>query len=570
MEKDGPGALPAQPDVEMEGAGGESPPPSEELLAAVQKRLEELLSREGLAEDLIVQQSINAQMAVPTMVLAGHPKVAELGSSVTNEVILAAAGRSTLLAATEGGSMVRPTHLKAKRNIVLLRDLPADATEQELRDLLAPSDQADNVAEVRLDVNSTAYITFDSDEAAHGAALWLRSQHLRGEPVRCAMKSGHFLRSFFPAAPSMASTPNCSFPASPWMGPPSARPSPGPPSFEASPLMWTHQASWDSGTEASGGGKKGKKGKGKGKGKYGGATDMEAAMDAQMRLEQAIGGTFPSAELDSVPVGYKHGFAKYTKQQIVDICGRMESVGKPEGFAKFEKDHKDAALFNAGAQKGWAPPPAPVPCSPSLGPADGGAARRVPSCKEGYEEGGVGDASDRQRSRTRKRADTHGSAWSRARSEDWSEWDWQQPGGSWWAGAKEEGGAKGGGKSCGKGGSRRGNQWGSEWSGEWSGEWSASQQAAWVQKGQKKVAQEAGGAGELAPAKAPREQRRPSAAGDGPPATAVAEQKPSGKLSWAEKVKGLQQNSAAAPQKWVMKAKPSSDHSGSPGGQAGS
>eukprot|EP00435_Cladocopium_sp_Y103_P039320 s3427_g10.t1 len=47
-----------------------------------------------------------------------------------------------------------------------------------------------------------AFVTFEDDSAAQDAALWLRSQKLRGASVKCGMKSQLSLRNFFPMTPS--------------------------------------------------------------------------------------------------------------------------------------------------------------------------------------------------------------------------------------------------------------------------------------------------------------------------------------------------------------------------------
>merc|ERR1719440_1991206 len=105
--------------------------------------------------------------------------------------------------------MVRPL-LKPRRNTLILRDLPEEFPEEELKALFDSSPESENFCSLKPDVNNTAFVSFKSDEAAQNVALWLRSQKLQGAEIKCAVKSEHFVRSFYPASagPSMqASSP---------------------------------------------------------------------------------------------------------------------------------------------------------------------------------------------------------------------------------------------------------------------------------------------------------------------------------------------------------------------------
>merc|ERR1719440_1449687 len=96
--------------------------------------------------------------------------------------------------------MVRPL-LKPRRNILILRDLPDVFPEDELKALFNSCPESESFCSLKPDVNNTAFASFKTDEAAQSAALWLRSQKLQGAEIKCAIKSEHFVRSFFPASP---------------------------------------------------------------------------------------------------------------------------------------------------------------------------------------------------------------------------------------------------------------------------------------------------------------------------------------------------------------------------------
>jgi len=444
-----------------------------EFLDAVQGCLEDLMSKENLAEDPVIQQHVNAQMYVPLYILAAHQKVLKLGPAASMETLLKAARQSDKLSVDAENMMIRPM-MKQRRNTIILHDLPDDVQETELRELFLASPEPESLSAVKPDVNHTAFVTFNSDEAAQTVALWLRSQKFRGNSVKCAIKSDHYMRSFFPAQPvnptstlSQLSSPGqgaqaMSWPNSPWTGPgtpawlsPGMGPAYDPMDWGAG--GWAQAPEKGSGKGGKGGKKGGKKGKCKGGEGQTAEFDTEAAAHAEVasRMEQAMAG-MGAPEEGEIDVGYTHEFRKYTKQEIVQICSSLESVSKPESFAKFEKEHKDAALFRSSPHKDWAPPPTPMTPFVTGGLAGDMGHRRSSSMSARDQADDQGDgARNRRRSRPRKGSAVSSGSWSRGprtsragsgeyyeggSGGDWGGWDW--PGGAaegGWASSADQG-----------------------------------------------------------------------------------------------------------------------------------
>mmetsp|Transcript_11852 Transcript_11852/g.27612 ORF Transcript_11852/g.27612 Transcript_11852/m.27612 type:complete len:632 (+) Transcript_11852:125-2020(+) len=211
-----------------EERGGEeeeqSSVPDESMLETVKGRLEDLLSKQNLEKDQFIQQNINAQMYIPICILGSHEHIRSLNTNIAT--LIEAAKRSDRLGIDEDQLMVKPL-LKAKRNTIILHDLPEDVSEEELNTMFTESPESKAFRSVKPDVNHTAFATFETDEAAQNAALWLRSQKLHGQMVKCSIKSEHFLRSFFPVSaitgsPSPANAPASTAWASSAWRPPSA------------------------------------------------------------------------------------------------------------------------------------------------------------------------------------------------------------------------------------------------------------------------------------------------------------------------------------------------------------
>jgi len=170
----------------------------------IQEVLESMLSKKNLVKDQFLASKMNPQMYIPISVLLLHHRLQSL--KATTEQVAAAAAKSKRLGVDEGKTMVRPV-LKSKRNVVILRDLPDGTTEEEIMQLLSAGPFAENVVNIKPEVNNTWFVKFNVDDGAQDVVLWLRSQSFKGKPVNAAIKSEHFLRSFFPVNQSMGFVP---------------------------------------------------------------------------------------------------------------------------------------------------------------------------------------------------------------------------------------------------------------------------------------------------------------------------------------------------------------------------
>lgn len=489
----------------------------EAVLAKVQEKLEQLMSRENLQEDAFIQMNMNPQMYMPLCILAGHNEVEELGNMVDVATLLEAAVRSEHLSVDKENMLVKPV-LKSKRNTVILRELPDGVAEEELKNLFAncPSE----LQSVKPDVNHTAFVSFKTDTEAQDAALWLRSQKLRDAPVKCSIKSEQFLRSFMPM-PGMAS-PQYGVP--PW-------------AMSSEQVMWGWPQQWgenwgmEGWSEADGKGGKDSKGKGKGYEEKGGPPPFEKGMekgfdkgsfdkgkgkskgkgkrkdgpmggiDREMAQMEAMQQQAYQAAIDAggdqvgdeeVDFRYQHEFRKYSRQEIIEICSDMDALEKPESFKKMEVKYPDLALFRQSPNKDWAPLPTPMSSFASFlgGPSE----RRTSSTDE--KDGDTWGDGDRGRSR-KERSSTWAPRTGRSESVD------VQEDGDWDGYAE---GKKGG------WGSRR--RWSYD---EW--QYSGEPEKRWVEKSKASTGGE-------------EEAEKPKTA------------------SWADKVKGVPQ------MKWQAKTKP--------------
>lgn len=226
--------------------------------SAVQEALEAMLSKHNLVRDQFLAGNMNPQMYIPISVLLAHEKLGSVGA--TEASVIAAATRSTRLGIDDHQSMVRPL-LKSKRNVVILRDIPSDVTEHDIRELFVGAPHAEMIVSVKPEVNNTWFVKFKLDEGTQDVVLWLRSQKFRGQPVNAAIKSEHFLRSFFPlqlAGPPMPPMGYQGMPRPPMEF--GGQPPPPPPIQDYGGMGWPGMNGGDSGMAFAGKGMAGKPG----------------------------------------------------------------------------------------------------------------------------------------------------------------------------------------------------------------------------------------------------------------------------------------------------------------------
>ncbi|CAK9111300.1 unnamed protein product [Durusdinium trenchii] len=429
----------------------------EAKLLKVQEKLDFLMTKENLQEDSFIQMNMDAQMNIPICILAGHEQFEEGDVQVDVQTLYDAALRSQQVTVDKAAMQVKPI-IKSKRNTVILHDLPDQIPLEELHELFEKCPCAEKLNSIKPDVNSTVFVTFEDDGAATDAALWLRSQKLRGANVKCSIKSQQFLRSFFPMKP----VPNLQAHGVPawaaaWSG------------------NWALQSAWNEGQEGKGmekgfkGGNTpsdpsvagapmpgapmpgapmpmpgapmpggpgpcpGGFGKGKGKGKspgkgkeakgmspmdgamgpMGGTMGPMGAMGAErmhsMRSEEASRPTSEARDDDDETSGYRHAFRRYTRQQIIEICGKMELVEKPESYKKIEAD---VGLFSHQPNKDWAPLPTP------MGSFLGSESRRTDASD-------TPDESESRAYASKKERNARGSRSSEPGEGSQSDWDWE-------------------------------------------------------------------------------------------------------------------------------------------------
>jgi hypothetical protein len=113
---------------------------------------------------------------------------------------------AVLRAALAGSTTVSVVENKIKANIkaqgrstIILRDIPSDCGEEEVRSIFA-FEGCKPISSVRRDIENTWFVIMDSEEDAKDTMLdiKLKKRTIRGESVKCRLKTEAVVKSFYP------------------------------------------------------------------------------------------------------------------------------------------------------------------------------------------------------------------------------------------------------------------------------------------------------------------------------------------------------------------------------------
>lgn len=164
------------------------------LLESVKKQVEYYFSKENLSQDPFLQSQMDAQMSVPISVIMKFSKMKQLTSD--ENVVRRALQDSSV---TIVNNRIKANIKASTRSTIILRDVPADTTEEEIREVFN-YEGARPIVSLRSDIGGTWFVNFEGEEDAKTSLLDLRMKKrtLKGESVKARIKTEQVVRSFFP------------------------------------------------------------------------------------------------------------------------------------------------------------------------------------------------------------------------------------------------------------------------------------------------------------------------------------------------------------------------------------
>jgi len=169
------------------------------------KVLEKYFTPENLRKDMYLTQILTKQQFVTLeeilrlSLVKKTLEAAEIAGEDQEACLLSAIRTmSDVLTLYDNDQYVIPK-IPQNRTTLILRDLPEDATLEEVKTLLE-NPACQNIKKIHPDVNKTWFVTFETEEDCVKGATWIQlNAKLRGEKVRCRIKSEHTQKSYFGA-----------------------------------------------------------------------------------------------------------------------------------------------------------------------------------------------------------------------------------------------------------------------------------------------------------------------------------------------------------------------------------
>ena len=336
------------------------------LEQSIVKQVEYYFSPQNLANDTYLVSKMNPQMFVPLEVVAGFKMLRNLTTDI--ELIKSALKNSNKVQLTKGPEdqdLIRPCLSTSARVTIILRDIPTDVPESEVRKIF----EGHEAQSLRPDIGDTWFVGFATEELCLAAYEHCQTQCFRDAPIKARIKSENLLKNYLPApAPDHHQPPPVFMPPAygfqnpmqmpyPYMMSNLGRPPMGPgamygPMMGMMPPMGDAMQMGDpaaagrpplnakGGKGGKGGyipGGKGGKGAVGGKGVEGKGGKKGAGPKPQqpVKLTQSDFPPLPSSGPQATSSGYTQSFQRYQKEEIIAILN---------GLAKSKKGGKPADI----------------------------------------------------------------------------------------------------------------------------------------------------------------------------------------------------------------------------------
>ncbi|KAF9970109.1 La- protein 4B [Actinomortierella ambigua] len=123
---------------------------------------------------------------LPISVIANFKMVKALTSEI--DEIVEALRMSPLVVVDESGTMVKPNVIKRPRTTLILRDLPLDTVEEEIRQVFEMEGQC-SPETITKEVGNNWFVDFATEEKALAMLAFTRGRCIRGVPIAGRLKS---------------------------------------------------------------------------------------------------------------------------------------------------------------------------------------------------------------------------------------------------------------------------------------------------------------------------------------------------------------------------------------------
>jgi len=170
----------------------------EALKDAIKKQVEYYFSRENLCQDAFLVGKMDAQHFVDVAIIADF-KMVKLLTTDTDLILSCVAGSDKVIVDAANKKM-KPVAVNA-RTTLILRNIPSDAAETEVRALIT-GDKWPKIVSLRSDVGDNWFVSFETEEHTKTALAMAKDKKFKDKSISCAIKSENLLKGLQPGAQS--------------------------------------------------------------------------------------------------------------------------------------------------------------------------------------------------------------------------------------------------------------------------------------------------------------------------------------------------------------------------------
>lgn len=169
-------------------------PEGEALEKAIRDQIEYYLSVDNLKTDSYLLSKMSSDMWVEIALLCRFRGLLILNAN--EKLVVEAMKKSKSVSLNSENTRLRP-NVKVERKTIIIRDLPADADEKDVRNIFSDLSGDSAPVELRSEFGGNWFITFGSEECCVAAHNSLVSKKFRDQVIHARIKSETLMKSFY-------------------------------------------------------------------------------------------------------------------------------------------------------------------------------------------------------------------------------------------------------------------------------------------------------------------------------------------------------------------------------------
>jgi hypothetical protein len=176
-----------------------SPEAVSEAKAALNRIFDQIFTKAYLEQDEYLQNVIAPNLTLPFQAVVEALQVRQITQDPN--VIRAALDESSMVTLEDpsnaGQGITVKLNIKLEQNTIILRDIPQEAKEEDIRTLIAKVPNCPEIVSVRADIGNTWFVVFNNEEDAKTILGALSTLKYNDKPIKGRLKTESIKKSFF-------------------------------------------------------------------------------------------------------------------------------------------------------------------------------------------------------------------------------------------------------------------------------------------------------------------------------------------------------------------------------------